>query len=133
YTPVSATSETLGRPSAGAVGIQKTTAEVMHEQSMAPDVDKGIRLMPEREGFERRGLPQSPGALAQSSYPFKDPIKKPTKGRVTSTIVKPGETPTLDVITPRAPQTVSTPNFTAATLADTGAFPPDTMGAVGPT
>jgi hypothetical protein len=33
----------------------------------------------------------------------------------------------------RAPQIVSTPNFTGATLADALAFPPDTMGAVGPT
>ncbi|HXJ64308.1 MAG TPA: DUF11 domain-containing protein, partial [Actinomycetota bacterium] len=32
----------------------------------------------------------------------------------------------------RAPQTTST-SFLGATLADTGAFPPDTMGAVGPT
>jgi hypothetical protein len=36
-------------------------------------------------------------------------------------------------VTPSAAQTVSTPNFTAATLADANAFPPDTMGTVGPT
>src|SRR5207237_5387983 len=35
-------------------------------------------------------------------------------------------------VRPLAPQTTGT-NFTGATLADTGAFPPDTMGAVGPT
>lgn len=34
---------------------------------------------------------------------------------------------------PAIAQTVSTPNFTGATLSDTGAFPPDTMGTVGPT
>jgi hypothetical protein len=32
-----------------------------------------------------------------------------------------------------AAQTLSTINFTGATLADTGAFPPDSMGAMGPT
>jgi hypothetical protein len=36
-------------------------------------------------------------------------------------------------VTPSAAQTVSTPNFTGATLADANAFPPDTMGTVGPT
>ena len=34
---------------------------------------------------------------------------------------------------PRAPQTVSTPNFTSLTFDDASAWPPDTMGAVGPT
>lgn len=133
YTPVSATSETVGTPSFGSVGIEKTTAQLMEDQKEAPQVDHQMRLAPEREYPDRRGLPQSPTALPIASFPVDtvpEPVKKPTKGRISSTIVKP-DSATRTVAT-SAPQTVSTPNFTAATLADTGAFPPDTMGAVGP-
>ncbi len=127
YTPVSAIQETSGRASAGAVGIQRTTEEISNAQRNAPAVDREERIVPEREYPDRQGLPSAPGAPAVSSMPsIAEPVRKPTKGKLSTTIVRPG------LVSPGAPQTVSTPNFLAATLADS-AFPPDTMGAVGPT
>ncbi|MBC7930730.1 MAG: hypothetical protein H7Z38_09245, partial [Rubrivivax sp.] len=49
YTPVSSDTETVGTPSYGELGVEKTTAEVMNEQAIAdmsprkqPRVGKGI-------------------------------------------------------------------------------------------
>ncbi len=75
--------ETIGVPWGGAVGIERTTAEIMAEQAFAPE----------------------------RSAPEVDQIRTERTN---------------------APQAVSTA-FTGATFADTGAFPPDTMGAAGPT
>ncbi len=73
-----------------------------------------------REHFEpnypdRNNLPQNPNARAVASYPIN--ITEP-EGRNNTSI--------------EAAQTPST-SFTGATLSETGAFPPDVMGAVGPT
>ncbi|PYS71897.1 MAG: hypothetical protein DMF69_09120 [Acidobacteria bacterium] len=128
YTPVSATQETNGNASVGSVAVQRTTEEINEAQRITPTVEREERLVPEREYPDRHGLPSDPNAPAVSSMPsIEVPVRKPAKGKLSTTIVRTGE------ISPSAPQTVSTPNFTAATLADTGAFPPDTMGAIGPT
>ncbi len=116
YTPVSQDTETVGVPSVGEVGIQKTTAEIMSDQANVPKVSSRPLLIPELKGPDRRLLPQDPNAQAVASTP----------GRRRGLRVPPSQTTS-------APQTVSTPNFLGATLADTGAFPPDSMGAVGPT
>lgn len=123
YTPVSSITETVGTPSYGELGVEKTSAAVMAEQAVAdmnpakkPRVGKGILR---KEKIDRSKLPQDPNAKAVASTPT---LRTPVRG------LKGGDEPS-----PNAPQTVSTTNFTGATLADTGAFPPDTMGAVGPT
>ncbi len=117
YTPVNQDRDTVGVPSVGEIGIQKTTAEIMSEQANAPKASSRPLLTPEREGPDRKGLPQSTGAKATSSFP----VVRVRKGVAT-----------LPRTTPGPPQTLGT-NFTGATLAETSAFPPDTMGAVGPT
>lgn len=135
YTPVNATRDTVGQASVGAVGIERTTSELMQAQSVAPATNEEPRLAPEREYPDRRGLPQSPGALPVASTPTDlavEPTRRPTKGRINTAVVNPSQR-TATSISTNAPQTVSTPNFTAATLADTSAFPPDSMGAIGPT
>ncbi|MBC7930119.1 MAG: lamin tail domain-containing protein [Rubrivivax sp.] len=126
YTPVSSDTETVGTPSYGELGIEKTSAEVMNDQAIAdmsphkkPRVGKGILR---KEKIDRSKLPQDPNAKAVASTPA---LRTPVRGLKGVSSV--------DAPSPNAPQTVSTPNFTGATLADTGAFPPDTMGAVGPT
>ena len=133
YTPVNPDIETTGQPSFGAIGLQKTNAELMESQAAAPAVARVPRLMGEREYPDRRGLPQDPNSLSVPSTPttFIPERTKPGKGRVSIAIPRVAATPRAP--SPSAPQTVSTPNFTGATLADTGAFPPDSMGAVGPT
>jgi uncharacterized repeat protein (TIGR01451 family) len=74
------------------------------------------RLQPEHEGPEREDLPQDPRSPARRAWPPSTAAEGPLPQRVG----------------PAAPQTLGI-QFTGATLADTGAFPPDTMGTAGPT
>jgi hypothetical protein len=79
--------------------------------------------MPEREMPEhRQALPQDPN----SPFSASSAGKLAGGSKVRSIASREG------VGGPLAPQTTTT-NFTGATLADTGAFPPDSMGTVGPT
>jgi hypothetical protein len=133
YKPVSATTDTVGQPSPGAIGLQRATFEIMMAQHAAPTINRELRVVPEREYPDRRVLPQDPNALpvtGTSRAFIPDKSGKIRNGRLSATIIAAGST---QISTTATPQTVSTPNFLAATLADTGAFPPDTMGAVGPT
>ncbi|MEW6127725.1 MAG: BACON domain-containing carbohydrate-binding protein [Acidobacteriota bacterium] len=103
----------IGTPWTGAVGIAKTTAEIMELDSQLAGKDPAPPAYEfARPITDRKNLPQNPESLAIAAFPDRDP-----------------NTPALE---PRAPQTPST-SFTAATLTDTNAFPPDTMGAAGPT
>jgi hypothetical protein len=104
--------------------VSKTTLELMAAQSLRANEkttrqllwEKGIA--PEFEAPDRSRLPQNPNAPNLAQYPPMTAVEKQKK-----TILQ-------DLI-PTAPQTVAL-NFNAASLVDTGAFPPDTMGAVGP-
>jgi hypothetical protein len=118
---------TVGVPTTGEVGVQKLTSEIMREQSYAPAIIRAPRMMKEHELPSRKNLPQDPDALPLASTPS----TPSTRTTLTRGVV--GAAPSAaDEPTSNAPQTVGT-NFTGATLADTGAFPPDSMGAIGPT
>jgi hypothetical protein len=111
-----------GVPTAGEAGVARTSEDIMLEQSYAPP-SRRPALMPEREMPEsRRDLPQDPNSPVTASS-----AGKMAGGSKVRTIGSPA-----GVGGPLAPQTTTT-NFTGATLADTGAFPPDSMGTVGPT
>lgn len=86
----------------------------MTAQANAPLSYSGPRLMPEREMPGRQYLPQDPNARGVARTPTS-----------TARVAVP------DTAATSAPQTTST-NFTGAILSETGAFPPDSMGAVGP-
>lgn len=102
-----------GKRSVGHRGITRTTAEIMaHPQAERPQ--KRYRFKRELEIPDREKRPQNPAAPAQSRWPSRSLIVP----KITEAIA--------------APQTTGT-SFTGATLADTASFPPDTMGAVGPT
>jgi uncharacterized repeat protein (TIGR01451 family) len=100
-----------GKRLAGTAGIPESTADIMQRQAVSPP--RGPRPEHELEYPDRSRLPQNPNALAVSSFPPVEPGKalapESTKIHTTST------------------------SFDGATLTDTGAFPPDTMGTVGPT
>ena len=96
YTPVSATTDTVGVPSIGSIGIQKTTAEIMNDQANAPKVLPGPRLMPEFEMPDRKNLPQDPNAVAAPAMINGQPVFG-SKVR--------GATGTKQAISPFAPQT----------------------------
>ncbi len=116
----------VGNPTTGSPGITESVADIMaRERRMALTRTPTPRLYIEREA--RPGnLPSDPRAPAVSSWP---PSPR-TMQRDDTT--DQSDRPTDRPIVPLAPQTVSSPNYTAVTLADTLAFPPDTMGAAGP-
>ena len=93
--------------------IQQSTKTLMDNQAKAVIVPDRQRLNPEREVPGRGNRPQNPNAPAVASWPL-NPTPSSPNGLLA------------------APQTLSTV-FDGATLTDTGAFPPDTMGTVGPT
>lgn len=88
----------------------ETVASVMQRQALTPA--RPIRVMPEFEGPERDNLPQNPLSKPQASYPD-------TGSGFTGGVESPFVTGT---------------SFNAVTgPTETGAFPPDDMGAIGPT
>ncbi|HVG18249.1 MAG TPA: hypothetical protein VNI02_04290, partial [Blastocatellia bacterium] len=93
--------------------IERTVADIMADQLSRPLQSSIPRLRPEHEGPERENLPQGPGAIAESQWPV------PNKNAL--------------VTAPGAPQTLGTQFDGATGPTETGAFPPDTQGAVGPT
>ncbi len=104
------------------VGGQKTVEELMAEQSLREGQktnrellkEKGVRMVP--HGPDRSGLPQNLDAPNVSKYPYSD--------------IDDREFPNYS---PFAPQTIGLNFDTVTGPTETGAFPPDTMGAVGPT
>ena len=92
-------------------GHAESTSSIMQRQAVAPP-RSGPHPDHELEYPNRDNLPQNPNAPAISQYP---------------------------ALSPSAPAAPSAPNihttnfsFDGATLTDTGAFPPDSMGTVGP-
>jgi hypothetical protein len=116
--------EIIGEKMLAGEPVYKSTEELMTQQSLR-EGEKTTRQMlwekgiaPEMEGPDRSRLPQNPNAPAISQYPALS-LAEQRKSKLSQT---------SELI---APQPV-TLQFTGATLTDTGAFPPDTMGAVGP-
>src|SRR5580765_2486859 len=99
-----------GVSSVGEMGVQRVTAEMMDAQISSKPASRP-EFLPRRvvKGIEDK----APNPDVQDPPFWK-----------TETA--------FEQITPSSPQVPST-SFTGATLADTAAFPPDSMGAVGPT
>ena len=106
-----ASGEIIGTPQTGVAGVSETTAQIMQRERSA--VKPPIHVMP-RFQMDRSGLRENPLSPNVAQWPS---ASKPTPDQP---------------VMPFSPQTLGT-SFTGATLADTGAFPPDTMGTVGPT
>jgi hypothetical protein len=94
----------------------KETVEVLMERQRNMPQSINTRVHGEQKYPSRKNLPQNPNAKAVASYPINN-------------IVEPAERNGTSI---EAAQTPST-SFTGATLSETGSFPPDVMGAVGPT
>jgi hypothetical protein len=93
-----------------AAGISQTTDEVMQRQAATPP-RRGERPEHEHESVDRSRLKANPDALPVSRFPVGLPSAADH---------------------PLGIHTTAT-SFNGPTLADTGAFPPDSMGTVGPT
>lgn len=101
----------VGRPTTGDAGVAESVSSIMARQA-----ERGFEQRAPRRSIEhesRRRPVDNPEAPAVSQWP--PAAGEPQRGPAAL-----------------APQTPST-TFLGATLADTGAFPPDTMGTVGPT
>ncbi|MCU1461408.1 MAG: hypothetical protein JWO37_1483 [Acidimicrobiales bacterium] len=100
----------------GPLGVTESTAAIMARQqsSGARVASRPVRRENENDtrGPDRSSLSQAPGSRARSASP--------------------GTAPAAQATAPSTPQTVPL-TFTGGTLGDTGAYPPDSMGAVGPT
>ena len=107
---------TVGRPTVTERGVSKTTAQIMAEAAAAKPKEY-IYSKPEFKIPGRANRPQDPRALSLSQFPA------------------PGATKSFGESAapfPNAPQPVAL-SFDAVTgPTETGSFPPDTMGAVGP-
>jgi hypothetical protein len=108
------------------VAATVTSDGIMAEQASRGDQRSARELMAEKgllrelEGPEREDLPEGPGALPFNRYPY------PTKKELVKEQVEQFN------IVPDAPQTLGVQFDGATGPAETGAFPPDTMGTVGP-
>ena len=118
---------TVGVPSVGAVGTQKTTAEIMSDQSAASALKRAPHMTFEREIPNRKDPSHHPDELPVANIATIANSQAPAKRQRGIERLSPQEVGP----SPTAPQTIGT-SFTGATLADSGAFPPDAMGAVGP-
>jgi len=114
--------EIAGVTVVGERGIQRTTGEIMMTQQLAPPSSKPL-FMPEHEVPGHDDRPQNPSARPLSSTPDLG-AAQPAAGNFVMAA--------NDVPAPSAPQTVGVNFNTVTGPTETGAFPPDTMGAIGP-
>lgn len=99
--------------------IQVTTAQLMAMQERLGDnTQKRPEIESEENDRLERDLPDGPGALPASRFPY--------------TTERENENMFLN-LAPTAPQTIGTQFNGATGPAETAAFPPDTTGAIGPT
>jgi hypothetical protein len=105
-----------GKRLATARGHRETTDEIMARQAVSPPVQE--RPEHELEYPDRSRRPQNPAAPAVTRYPAVD-------AETEKEIEKERAAAPLKIHTTGL-------SFDGATLTDTGAFPPDSMGAVGP-
>lgn len=118
----------------GEAGITETTSDIMtREQSLRLKSLRRARRETEDE-FEqpnREKLPQNPEALPGGQWP---PTEiEGLRDRETERSERQANHPAFPLSLARSIVPSPTLNFTAATLAETTAFPPDSMGAAGPT
>jgi hypothetical protein len=93
--------------------IEQTTAEIMDAQASQPSKEGVLRPRKKKERPNRENLPHTSDAIEATQWPLPD---------ANAPITEAG-----------APQTPSTQFNGATGPTETGAFPPDTDGAVGPT
>lgn len=96
--------------------IVETSQQIMQRQLTTPDSafqNQTLPSLPNDTQFSKAAIPEAAASESEESNVVPQ-IELPSYG-----------------ITPNAPQTSSI-SFTGATLADTNAFPPDSMGTVGP-
>ena len=109
--------EMTGVPWEGEAGIIESVGEIMKRETALRRISgtRSPRVIPFRRMPDRESAPQNPDSPPVSGTPAT------------------GGASRLFSVTPYTPQIVGPINFTGATLADTLAYPPDSMGAVGPT
>lgn len=95
--------------------VTRRTADAMAEQARRGPVAMDWRTRPraKKQKPVRSLLPQNPHALAPPAADAPTAVDR--------------------AVAPAVAQTAASPNVDVATLADTGALPPDTMGDIGPT
>ena len=119
-TGAMAPGQVTGEPWTGEKGITQTTAEIMEQDARHTPRKREADPKPSRIRPDRRNLPQNPDALLDTQWPA-----QPER-------ISEEEAAELKRLQAIEAQTLGL-SFTGATLSETSAFPPDTMGDVGPT
>src|SRR5438552_9093549 len=109
--------EAVGIPWTGDLAVRESTAQLMAPEKAVPAATHG-RFSNPRLRAARPSLMPDPGSAPSAGWPPNGPLAG-------------NPAPPGSPISPDS-QTVGF-SFTAATLADASGFPPDSMGAVGPT
>ncbi|MDX2042925.1 MAG: proprotein convertase P-domain-containing protein [Acidobacteriota bacterium] len=130
----------------GETGIAETTADIMEREAALrangirsirqAEKDSGRNAEREHERLDRDGLPQNPEALPGMSWPPLETAGMRDKEKEEQNLhlsVPPSLRHSVSPSPSRQLAPSPTLSFTAANLAETSAFPPDAMGAVGPT
>src|SRR5262249_55496977 len=115
------TERIVGQPWSGERGVERSTADIMADPA-ARMPRKNTYLKREREIPGRENRPQHPNARFEPQMP-PGPARTVSTTTISSTNISSGQ---------QTAQTVGTTFLAALGPADTGAFPPDSMGAVGP-
>lgn len=118
--PAALSAQEVGKPQTLSPGVSETVTQIMARAILDPTDLSCRQTEPELEEPDRSHLPQNPLSKPDASYP---PAPANNNGR------------TYSPNSVLSPQTLGT-SFTGATLSGTNptlAFPPDNMGAVGPT
>lgn len=106
--------ETNGKQIVSEIGIQRVTDEITQTQFFAPKSSRPP-IIPERDLGENKEKKQNPDAPAVAQWPLKSRLDRMNIAAISPAI-----------------HTLAN-SFDGATLTDTGAFPPDSMGTIGPT
>jgi hypothetical protein len=116
-----ASGQIRGQPWVGQGGVQRKTVEIMSVR----DASQSVRIAPRRNQLpDRTNRPQDVNAPRTAQWPLQKSLR--SQSPMSSSLS--AQSPIVS-----APQIVST-TFDAATGdPNTGPFPPDTMGAIGPT
>ncbi len=120
-------SQAVGVPWVGDMGAQESTAQIMERDRV--EKESGIQkplLIRSPHRADRQHLPQNPDSTDAAQFPPSREATQTERPRSAANTAVAVRSPS-----PKLPQTQGL-QFTGATLADTGYFPPDTMGVVGP-
>lgn len=113
----------------GAKGIQATCAQIMARKTN-PNVKKDINIRMKRMALRRKVIQNRSTHIIQNLSQFPKLSSEDNKKYDRKSLFK--LLKAFEININRHPQKISPPNFVGGTVNESGFFPPDSMGAIGP-